>query len=302
MAHCDIAFPAFQAADRIEMASEITLFAPVRVEPGVAELFFSALDGLAEHTNRIGFWFYDDNQDEQSRECLRRFVDRWSSRATVLPPLELPRTDYSRAGSSHVWSNAGVARVTAIKNHAIASVLQSPSQHLFLVDADVVIRPDLVDHLSEVGADVISAVYWTQFAPSDPYLPNVWDFNGYDFEHSGSILALRSPGHHRVGGLGACTLIHRRVLEAGVDFSPLPNLRLWGEDRHFCIRAAALGFDLVADSCLPPFHVYRESLVTSARTWVDDGMSPSWFADRWLTKGWEYAVKRMFGAPREASA
>jgi hypothetical protein len=295
-------FPSFLFADLMEMASEITLFAPVRVEPAVAELFFSALDGLAGFTPRIDFWFYDDNQDEQSSARLHQFVDRWSSRSMVLPPLELPRTDYSRAGSSHVWSNAGVARVTAIKNRAIAAMLESNSERLFLVDADVLIRPDLVDHLCEVGVDIISAVYWTQFAPSDPYLPNVWDFNGYDFDDAGSILALRSPGHHRVGGLGACTLVHRRALEAGVDFRPLPNLRLWGEDRHFCIRAAALGFDLVADSCLPPFHVYRESLVDSARAWLGNGMRPSWFAERWLTAAWEYAVKRTFGAPREASA
>jgi hypothetical protein len=34
---------------------------------------------------------------------------------------------------------------------------------------------------------------------------------------------------------------------------------LIGEDRHFCLRAEALGFALFADSTLPPLHLYRES-------------------------------------------
>jgi hypothetical protein len=59
--------------------------------------------------------------------------------------------------------------------------------------------------------------------------------------------------------LGACTLISRRAIEAGVNFSELRGCLLWGEDRHLCLRAEALGFRLFADTTLPPLHLYRES-------------------------------------------
>src|SRR5690606_16569030 len=36
------------------------------------------------------------------------------------------------------------------------------------------------------------------------------------------------------------------------------NISFWGEDRHFCIRAQALGFDLFVDTNYPAFHIYRE--------------------------------------------
>lgn len=52
---------------------------------------------------------------------------------------------------------------------------------------------------------------------------------------------LREPGVYEVGGLGACTLISQNALQQEVNFSKIPNLTFGGEDRHFCIRAAAMG-------------------------------------------------------------
>lgn len=62
-----------------------------------------------------------------------------------------------------------------------------------------------------------------------------------------------------MGGLGACTLIRRSVLEAGVNFDRIPNVSFWGEDRHFCIRAQAYGFQLFVDTHYPAYHIYRLS-------------------------------------------
>ncbi|MGQ9778299.1 MAG: glycosyltransferase family 2 protein [Bacillota bacterium] len=108
-----------------------------------------------------------------------------------------------------------------------------------------------------------------------PPLPQVWVAGQYRLYHKepGEELSaeeiksrteaflemLRWPGLYKVGGLGGCTLLGRRALEAGVSFAPLPNLDLLGEDRHFCIRAAALGLELYADTLYPPYHIYRES-------------------------------------------
>lgn len=71
------------------------------------------------------------------------------------------------------------------------------------------------------------------------------------------IESLKEKGVFRVGGLGACTLISRRALEAGVNFSSLYNISFWGEDRSFCIRAAAAGLDLFVDTYYPAYHIYR---------------------------------------------
>ena len=63
-----------------------------------------------------------------------------------------------------------------------------------------------------------------------------------------------------MGGLGACTLIARAALLKGVRFKQIENLRiLKGEDRFFCVRAAALGLELFVDTHYPAYHIYRES-------------------------------------------
>jgi hypothetical protein len=57
---------------------------------------------------------------------------------------------------------------------------------------------------------------------------------------------------------GALTLVKRKVFEAGVDYTPIPNIytALRGEDRHFCVRAACAGFELWIDSHCPAEHLY----------------------------------------------
>lgn len=277
------------------MASRTIAFSPVRVEPEILEMFLQCLNGVAEHSPGVEFWFYDDNVDDESRRLLSGFVSTLGERARVVEPIELRPTDYSRAGISHNWSHQAVTRISTIKNAAIAEFLETDASHLFLLDADVLVRPETVDHLQAQDADVVSAVYWTRFGVREPYLPNVWDFDSYGFDGPQSVIRLRDPGHYIVGGLGACTLLHRKVLEAGVDFSAVPIVRMWGEDRSFCVRATVHGFELIADTCLPPFHVYRADLLEEAQAFVAKGMPTDWFKKKWLTDGWEFAVSRLIG-------
>ena len=270
----------------------IVTFTPVRVEPEILKRHLEHLvAGTTAH--RVEHWFYDDNEDPRSTEILLD-AHRSNSGLRVLPKADLGTTDYRRDGETHQWSDVAVSRIATIKNHAITTFLEtSTADHIFLIDADVLIPAHSIDHLMSVEMPIVSAVYWTQFTPGDPYMPNVWDRDKYSFDSIESILRLARPGHHAVGGLGACTLIERRVLEAGVDFSPIPNLRIWGEDRHFCIRAMCAGFPLTADSCVTPFHVYREELLAQADEWSASGQAPDWFRRHWVNQRWERSLRSL---------
>jgi hypothetical protein len=270
----------------------IVTFTPVRVEPEILERHLDHLE-LVSTEHRVEHWFYDDNDDPQSSQLLVEWARRHET-MLVLPETNLIDTDYRRDGATHQWSDVAVSRIAQIKNYAIGRFLEtSKASHVFFVDADVLVAPGTIDHLIGVEAPIISAVYWTQFTPGDPYMPNVWDRDKYGFDSIESILRLAQPGHHAVGGLGACTLIERHVLESGVDFSPIPNLRIWGEDRHFCIRAMCAGFPLAADSCVTPFHVYRTDLLEDADTWTAADHSPDWFRTHWVNSVWETSLRSL---------
>ena len=72
----------------------------------------------------------------------------------------------------------------------------------------------------------------------------------------------KKPGLYRVGMTGALTLVKRRVFEAGVDYTRIPNIMraLRGEDRHFCVRAACAGFELWVDTHYQATHLYTRRL------------------------------------------
>jgi hypothetical protein len=85
---------------------------------------------------------------------------------------------------------------------------------------------------------------------------------------------LKKPGVYEVGGLGACTLIELEPLAKGVNFDPIKNLTIPGEDRFFCIRAAILGYDLFVDTHYPAYHIYREKDLEGVSDYVN-GFEPA---------------------------
>lgn len=196
----------------------------------------------------------------------------------VLPPIELPEANYF----DHKWGPDSTRRVAAIKNYAIDMFLDTRREWLVLVDSDVILQPNTIRHLVEVRKPVVSAVFWSRWGPDRPFMPNVWEWPPYSFSSPYWIEQLRRPGHVEVGGLGACTLIHRGVLEQGVRFEPTSETQDWGEDRWFCARCAALKVPLVADTCVTPFHIYNSAApavwdAKTAELWISEYLNEEWW-------------------------
>lgn len=165
--------------------------------------------------------------------------------------------------------------MAAFKNRFLEIAREGNYDYLFLVDSDLVLHPKTLVHLVSLNKDIVAEVFWTSWEPSSQPLPQVWlgdQYRLFPLQRGEAIdekeaarrqqeflEMLRRPGTYKVGGLGACTLISRRAICRGVSFAEIYNLSLVGEDRHFCVRAAALGLELYADTCYPPYHIYREA-------------------------------------------
>lgn len=156
---------------------------------------------------------------------------------------------YRKADGTHYWSDTNLKKMSILRNRCIQEALDGGYDFLFFVDSDLVLHPDTLRILLEADKDIISELFWTQG------WTNAWLYD----QSAGMNPKWSEPGLYEVGMTGACMLVSRRVLEAGVDYSPIPNIRyLHGEDRWFCIRAVCHGFTLWADSHCPPYHLYNE--------------------------------------------
>lgn len=160
------------------------------------------------------------------------------------------------------------------RDDLLAGALAGGAGSVFVAEPTLVLPPRLLAHLVSLDVDIVAEVFWTRWQEGGSYFPNVWACDQYSFcdvaelsrppetqagAAAGFLSRLHDPGTVRVGGLSACTLISRQAIEAGARFNRLPNVSMWDEERHFCIRAVALGFTLWADTHYPPLHLYRRA-------------------------------------------
>ncbi|OLN32335.1 glycosyltransferase [Desulfosporosinus metallidurans] len=262
------------------MKPRVLLASPVKQQEKVLSEFLDSLARLETTEVKLDFTFIDDHNDHT---LLTRFA------------LERPNVrifpgdtegDYHRDESTHYWREELIWKVALYKDRFIKIALDEGYDYLFLVDSDLYLDPKTLLHLLSLKKAIVSEVYWTRWKPELIPLPQVWIRDQYTLYASSRgeplseeemnkrtqdfIQMLSHQGTYKVGGLGACTLISRQALERGVSFREIYNLGFTGEDRHFCVRAVALGLELYADTHYPPFHIYRESELNKLRDYKEN--------------------------------
>lgn len=250
----------------------ILIGSPIHQKPFILKEFLLSLKELDLENLYIEYCFIDDNNIEESSLILNKFKED-IEKVTILKSEENTFL-YICDDYTHRWSNDLIRKVSNFKNTIIEKALKEDYDYLFLVDSDLVMNPKTLKRLVSLNKEIVSNIFWTRWKPNSYEQPQVWlkdMYTLYDFEHgerlresevikrtADFINMLRKPGTYKVGGLGACTLISKEALSKGVNFNPIYNVSFWGEDRHFCIRAAVLGIQLYVDTYYPAHHIYRD--------------------------------------------
>jgi hypothetical protein len=216
----------------------VLIAAPLRQDPKIFEEYQKGLDSLIIPDDVMVDRFFVVNDCDEVIPYIRNaeYVVNNSDNVTMY--------------HDHLWTGELVSRMSVMRNQTIRRALEGGYDYLLSVDTDLVLEPHTLQVLMEADKDCVAGLFWTNG------WSNAWMYDqaaGYDPEWV-------KPGLYRVGGTGALFLIKRKVLEAGVDYTPIPNLRkaVFGEDRHFCIRAVCHGFEIWADSHCLPVHLYKE--------------------------------------------
>lgn len=262
----------------------ILIAAPIRQKPRVLRHFLDSVNRLHFENLEVSCSFIDDNVDLESSRILADFKFQGTCIVKRMESSD-SGSEYLQDEVTHHWKEDLIWKVARFKDHLIEEALHSEMDFLFLVDSDLVLNPYMLEHLVTCDKDVVSEVFWTSWQPGEPLLPQVWSRGEYEMgqrrreeklseaeANARRIEFIRNayrPGLKQVGGLGACTLIRRSAMERGARFAEIDNLNYWGEDRHFCVRARALGIELWADTTYPPLHLYRESELLKVDEYVE---------------------------------
>ncbi|WP_348620776.1 glycosyltransferase family A protein [Paenibacillus polymyxa] len=250
---------------------KVLVGSPIRQNPSILKEFLESLRELEQETIELSYLFIDDNDNPLSSKILLEFSE---STANVMIHKNSSTDYYFRNEITHSWDEQLIWKVAQLKDIIIQIALEYNYDYLFFVDSDIVLHPRTIEQLKNTEKEIVSEIFWTKWYPDSPELPQVWLTDQYNMSYknrseqlsqeeiakreSEFIRKLRVPGVYEVGGLGACTLISKSAIEKGVNFKEIKNVSFWGEDRHFCIRASALGISLFVDTHFPAFHIYRE--------------------------------------------
>ena len=227
---------------------KILLGAPVRQSEEIFKEYIKSLDNLEKPDNvTVDRYFYLHNSPDLAK---------------YLKPNEYlnatTEEEYEKDENTHYWKAVNLQIVTYFKNELLKRSLEGGYDYFMLVDSDLILHPKTIVSLLEADKPIVAEVFWTKWQPDEEPTPNAWDLDHFTF-YQDSIDKWKNPGLYKVGGTGACILIHRSVFESGVNYSPLYNVSFWGEDRSFSIRATAHNYELWLDTHYPAVHLYRES-------------------------------------------
>ncbi|NCB52279.1 MAG: glycosyltransferase [Clostridia bacterium] len=230
--------------------TKILIAAPVRQSEKVFREYLESLDRLRIPKDAVVDRAFFLHGCPELRPLLRREDAVFYNSAD---------SDYQAADETHRWSGSALSQVAEMKNALLQLCQSAGYDYIFFVDSDLILHPTTLEVLLGREKDICAEIFWTRWQDgAGELMPNCWDYDFYSFVDGAA--RYRKSGCVETGGTGACILISRRVIDAGVNYDPIKNLPMtqW-EDRAFCIRAICAGFDIFIDTTRPARHLYREA-------------------------------------------
>jgi cellulose synthase/poly-beta-1,6-N-acetylglucosamine synthase-like glycosyltransferase len=132
---------------------------PVHQKTDILDAFLKSLKNLNRETISIDYMFVDDNVDENSSKLLAEFGREGSA---VINIWGKDQGLYICDDETHHWNEDFMLKVGNYKNDIIHYALEKKYDYLFFVDSDLVVHPDLIEHLKAANKVIVSEIFWTQ--------------------------------------------------------------------------------------------------------------------------------------------
>lgn len=165
---------------------------------------------------------------------------------------------------THMWKNENFSAVARMRTMALEKAEKENFDYVFSVDSDVLLNPITLQLLINDNKDIVGNIYWTDFDGKGLLLPNCYDYENCQFNQQiGGVDRLKIMGVYKIGVVGACTLIGKRIIQNDyINYFPIKNISStkW-EDQAFITRSRCLIPDITVcvDTRFPARHLYRQS-------------------------------------------
>jgi GT2 family glycosyltransferase len=224
----------------------VVIGCPVRNRAWVLRDFLGALETIEYYPR--SFLFHENNSDDGTGELL----DGWASQRgdVVVMHGRGPAPGHRR----NERGRDGYAYLAGVRNTLLDVVVRSGADYLLSVDSDVIVPPDIVDHLLELADErtiVGAAISNIAGRPLDGRTAGNFMVEAGGIVHPASY---PTTGVLEVAVTGACCIIPRALLERGVRYGPHPQ----GEDIAFCQAARAAGGRVLVTFDVRPDHRMEE--------------------------------------------
>jgi hypothetical protein len=265
---------------------KILHFSPVKKQNDIVKLHLRSLSDLKIDGFDCMFSFFDDNDDDLSSIALKEFQANHEHTVLFTPEdIGLKKNDEKQ---KERWSLDSYKRITKIKNFAIEYFLKENYDYLFFTDSDLILHPETLNILLKQNKHFCSEIFWTKFNNTPTYAPNGWYSKSHGYTKE-DLLMFKENGTYKVDFTGACTLLSKKILLDGVSFKRIPNLDFLGEDKHFCIRASVMNYDIYLNTSYPAFHLFDKNLIHQGNAFIESGYNLD-YLKRWLNNEWEEKI------------
>ena len=237
---------------------KILITAPIRQKPDILEEYLRSLDNLKTPEDcQIDGYFILHNCFNELKYMFHK--------DNVLEEFNDKTDDVRQDQNTHIWQDGNFKAIVTMKNKIKDYALKNNYDYVFMVDSDLILHPNTLNHLFCIleGSceNVIGEMFYTDWDKSGRMLPNCWDMDSYSFIKNPEIrYKNKNANVYQVGGTGACILIRTKIFEnKSINYNPIQNISFssW-EDRAFCIRCYVNDIKVFIDTSFPAKHLYHD--------------------------------------------
>lgn len=228
----------------------IVVGCPVQDREHIIEEYLQCISNLDYPKDRIIPCFFVNNTSDKTGQIILDWISNVNSDYKM---IIYDRKDnvYKKRKDDQSRQKRDYTLFAVVRNHFLKLIKDNGIDwdYLFSVDSDILVQPDTLTRLLSHQKSIVSALVYNGLN---------WGQREYNYRvkkvtsgREGYCVYQHIPHNiFEVDVTGACYLIKREVIDAGVKYSSTG----FGEDIGFCEAAKEKGFEIYCDPTLKPVH------------------------------------------------